>query len=181
MKKKISIIILCVFCLFFKLFSQNTDTIKISLKLPYSVYFDSPCFTIIDCFDTIYQSVDTLFLVFPDIRRFDSRGEFRPSLEDTSIFPITKDDSAKRYGYYVENVYHINKHIIKRFNIKLSIPPYYANYTVLGIRFPYRDEICFFKQERKYKYKYLGKKNLSENKFTLSQGIKIFRAQCKYT
>jgi hypothetical protein len=137
------------------LLSQNTDTIKI--ELPDKVYFYSPCIAINECIDTIYQISDTLFFVFQDNRIYNMKIRV-DTKEDTN------NDTTQMYMWDA-NFYPINKHTIKRYNIRLFVPYDYINYNILGIKIPYKDEICFFEKKRNYNYKYIGKKDLIKNEW----------------
>ena len=162
MKQLFKIILILLFS--GKLFSQNADSVRIDIKLPINVYFKSPCLSI--CFDTIYQSADTLFFIFPDDRIVETESKIRtPEIRDNFI-ATTKNDSIRNYGAYSTSQYIVYKHVVKKHNIQFLIPSHYVDYRIIVLKFPYDDidEVYFLKKKRKNECKYLGKKKYQENK-----------------
>ena len=160
MKQLFKIILILLFS--GRLFSQNADSVSIGIKLPINVYFNSPCLSI--CFDTIYQSADTLFLIFPDDRVVVTGFKIHKK-RDTNFIAITKDDSIRKYGAYSTSPYRVYKHVVKKHNIQFLIPSHYVDYRIIVLKFPYdADDVYFLKKKRKNECKYLGKKKYQENK-----------------
>jgi hypothetical protein len=105
----------------------------------------------------MYQSSDTLFLLFIDNRK-------RSDVRVRANIETNTDDTNNLYLWDVIS-YPITIHTIKIYNIRLLIPSCYVDYAILGVKLRYSDEICFFKKKKQMLYKYIGKKNLTNNRW----------------
>jgi hypothetical protein len=104
-----------------------------------------------NCIDSIYQIHDTLLLILTDNR---TRG--------VKTRGGKTEDSSQMYMWEAI-LFPINKHTIKRYHIELLIPSHYINYTLIGIKTPFLNEVCFFKKKKERTYKYVGKKDIIKN------------------